>query len=134
VTARTRLALALLVRDGLVLLVHRGAWRRNYPDCWDLVGGHVEPGELPHDAVVRECREEIGVEVHGPVPFPLTNSDPALEVHAFVVTRWVGEPVNAAPDEHDYLRWFRPSELADLALADPSSLPSILAAVRDTGG
>jgi 8-oxo-dGTP diphosphatase len=53
-----------------------------------------------------------------------------LDVHAFLVTRWDGEPVNTAPKEHDDLRWFHPSELAGLTLAGPASLPSILSAVE----
>jgi len=132
--AQVSLAVAALVRDGLVLMVHRHPARRWYPDCWDLVGGHVEPGESPLRAVGRECHEELGVRVHDPVPIPMTVSDRTLEKHAFLITRWEGEPVNAAPEEHDDLRWFRPSELADLTLADPAGLPSILSAVRVGAG
>jgi hypothetical protein len=51
-------------------------------------------------------------------------------MNAFLVTRWEGEPVNAAPAEHDDLRWFRPSQLADLTLAHPASLSSILRAIE----
>ncbi len=47
----------------------------------------------------------------------MTVSDPTLDMHAFPGTRWEGEPVNAAPEEHDDLRWFRPSDLADLKMA-----------------
>lgn len=140
---RTRIpiAAAALVRDGRVLLAHRHPERLWYPNCWDLVGGHVEAAELPHQAVIRECLEELSVRVHAPLPIPMTVSDPALDVHAFLVTRWEGEPVNAAPDEHDQLRWFLPRELIHLKLADQASLPSILDAVdlasrqpRGTGG
>lgn len=127
---RTSIAVAALVRDGHVLLAHRHPSRRRYPDCWDLVGGHVEPGELPRQAVGRECLEELGVRIHDPRPVPMTISDPTLEMHAFVVTRWDGEPVNAAPEEHDDLRWFRPEDLADLTMAHPGSRPGILSAVR----
>jgi 8-oxo-dGTP pyrophosphatase MutT (NUDIX family) len=56
-TARIPIAAAALVRDGRVLLAHRHPARRWYPDCWDLVGGHIEPGESPVHAVTRECRE-----------------------------------------------------------------------------
>ncbi len=57
-------------------------------------------------------------------------SDPSLNVYAFLVTSWQGEPVNAAPEEHDQLRWFRPCELADLEMAHPAGLSSILRAVH----
>src|SRR6478735_9138275 len=123
--ARIPIALALLVRDGQALLAHRDPSRRWYPDCWDLVGGHVESGELPHQAVRRECLEELGVRVHDPLPIPMSVSDPTLDVHAFLVTQWDGEPVNAAPEEHDDLRWFRPTDVADLRLAHPGSRSSI---------
>lgn len=53
---------------------------------------------------------------------------------AFLVTRWTGEPVNVAPEEHDDLRWFRPDNLADLTLAHPETLPAILSAVRTASG
>ena len=128
--APTSISMAALVRDGLVLLVHRHPSRRWYPDCWDLVGGHVESGELPQQAVSRECLEELGVQVHDPVPIPMVVSDRGLDVHAFLVTRWDGEPVNAAPEEHDDLRWFRPSDLTNLTLAHPASLPNLLSAIR----
>lgn len=129
-TSQIRLSVAALVRDGLVLLVHRHPSRRWYPDCWDLVGGHVEPNESPHQAVMRECLEELGVHVHDPQPIPMTVSDATLDMHAFLITRWEGEPVNAAPEEHDDLRWVRPSELADLTMAHPASRPSILSAIQ----
>lgn len=129
-TVRTSIAVAALVRDGLLLLVHRHPTRQRYPDCWDLVGGHVEPAESPHQAVSRECLEELGVHVHDPLPIPMTVGDATLDMHAFLVTRWEGEPANAAPEEHDDLRWFRPSDLADLTLAHPASLSSILSAVQ----
>ena len=128
--AKTPIAVALLVRDGKALLAHRHPRRRWYPDSWDLVGGHVEPGELPVEAVVRECLEELGVHVHDPVPFVMPFSDPSLEMHAFLITQWDGDPANCAPDEHDDLRWVTPEEITTLTLADPLALPSILGAIE----
>ena len=130
--AQIPIAVAVLVRDGHVLMVHRHPLRRWYPDCWDVVGGHIESGESPHQAVIRECLEELGVHVSDPRPVPMTVSDPTLDVHAFVVTRWEGEPFNAAPDEHDDLRWFRPGDLAALKLAHPASLSNIVSALTAT--
>jgi 8-oxo-dGTP diphosphatase len=85
---------------------------------------------MPHQAVRRECLEELGVHVHDPQPISMRVSDPTLDMHAFLVTRWEGEPLNAAPEEHDDLRWFRPSDLADLKMAHPASVPSIVSAVQ----
>ena len=131
---RIPIAVAALVRDGLVLLGHRHPSRQRYPGCWDLVGGHVEPGELPDRAVRRECLEELGVHVHDPLPIAMPVVDPRIELHGFVVTRWEGEPVNTAPEEHDEVRWFHPGELAYLVMAHPAARPSILRAIRGAAG
>lgn len=32
-----------------------------FPDCWDLIGGHVEEGETPEEALIREVKEELGI-------------------------------------------------------------------------
>ncbi|KQU68495.1 NUDIX domain-containing protein [Phycicoccus sp. Root101] len=129
--APIEIATAVLVRDGLVLLAHRHARRQAYPDRWGFVGGHVEPGELPHQAVIRECLEELGVHVQNPLPITMTVSDPGLVMHGFLVTDWRGEPVNAAPEEHDDLAWFRPEDLAELEMGHPETLPSVLGAIKD---
>lgn len=34
-----------------------------FPDHWDLIGGHVEDGETPEEALVREVREELGIKL-----------------------------------------------------------------------
>ena len=129
------IALAALVRDGRILLAHRHPQRRWYPDCWDLIGGHVEPGESPVEAVRRECREEIDVEVSGErsVDVDVDVIDPDLVPHVFLVTTWIGQPVNAALDEHDALAWFGVDDLADLPLAHPTYvtlLPMMISAAQ----
>ena len=129
------IATAVLMREGRVLMLHRHPQRQAYPDCWGLVGGHVESGESPAEAISRECLEELGVRIHDPQPIPMTVTNPALEMHGFLVTRWEGEPFNAAPEEHDELRWFRPSDLSEMRMAHPESLVSIMRAGQtDTGG
>ena len=124
------IATAALIRDGRVLLAHRHPLRRWYPDCWDLVGGHIEPGESPEQAVIRECLEELGVRIFNPRPLPMTFTNPGITMNAFVVTHWQGNPVNAAPDEHDQLVWFTPADLPHLKLADPAVLPALQNATR----
>ena len=111
----------LLVRGDRVLLGHRSPSRRWYPDVWDVVGGHVEPGEDERAALLRELREEIGVdatEVDDEPVLRVEEGELALTVHA--VRAWVGEPRNLEPQEHDELRWVSAAEVAALRLAHPS--------------
>lgn len=127
-------AVAILVRNGQTFLAHRHPRREWYPDCWDLVGGHLEPGEEPLAALRRECREEIGIEVREARALELRSFDPSIRLHAYLVTAWDGEPVNLAEDEHDDLGWFGASDLPCLTLADPAVLPLLLDLLDDGRG
>ncbi|MGW4501124.1 NUDIX domain-containing protein [Micromonospora sp. NPDC004336] len=60
-TEPLRCAGALIVDDeGRLFVQRRSADRRIFPNCWDIVGGHVEPGEDVGDALHREVTEETG--------------------------------------------------------------------------
>ncbi|MHA3701782.1 NUDIX domain-containing protein [Jatrophihabitans sp. YIM 134969] len=113
---------ALLVRDRTVLLAHRSPAKRWYPDVWDVVGGHVDPGETPAQALTRELGEEVGV-VPTDLGDPLarivdpTGQGGGLDIRIWVVRTWAGEPSNLAPEEHDDLRWFTVEQTRGLRLA-----------------
>ena len=109
-----------LVRDGRILLVHRSPAKAWYPNVWDFPGGHVEPGETSREALVRELREELGVQITPPAAgalLTIRRDDLLLEI--WRVDEWAGEITNAAPEEHDALRWFGGAEAQSLELADP---------------
>ena len=125
-----RVAAAVFRREGRVLLCHRRPNRQWYADCWDLPGGHLEPGETGEDAVARECAEELGVRVRDVRRHAAGLDLPGVDLHLFVVESWEGEVVNAAPEEHDDLGWFTASELSDLVLADVRYL-TVLPALLD---
>lgn len=55
-------AAAVVLRGGKVLLTRRMKGV-HLADLWEFPGGKLEPGESPEAAVVRECHEELGVEV-----------------------------------------------------------------------
>ncbi|WP_167604461.1 NUDIX domain-containing protein [Micromonospora auratinigra] len=60
-TEPLRCAGALIVDDdGRLFVQRRSPERRIFPNCWDIVGGHVEPGESLDEALRREVTEETG--------------------------------------------------------------------------
>jgi len=95
---------AILQQDGLLLLGRRAA-HRSYPDCWDIIGGHVERGETIEQALVREVEEEVGVT---PTQFAKLTSLHAegIELHIYRVDAWTGGSPTLRGDEHAELRWF----------------------------
>jgi 8-oxo-dGTP diphosphatase len=120
---RVRIVTGLLRDGNRILLCHRSPQRRWYPDVWDLPGGHVEPGERPGAALVRELREELGIVIAAPL------GPPVQEVHAgtvdmqiWLIEAWTGSPANVAPDEHDAIAWFTEDALGDLSLAHDTYL------------
>lgn len=113
----------ILRRDGTLLLCHRRPDRANYPDLWDVPGGHINEGESIVEALVRELAEELGIQVEPPQGDPwVTIQANGLELHLFLIDRWKGEPRNLALDEHDDTQWVDHRELAHLELADPTYL------------
>lgn len=78
---------------------------------WEFVGGKVEPGETKQEALVRECREELGVTVSvGNVYMELTHDYPDLTVH---LTLFHAEITDGVPQllEHKAICWIAPEEI-----------------------
>ncbi|MBI2235600.1 MAG: NUDIX domain-containing protein [Magnetospirillum sp.] len=111
--------LAIVPRDGRVLLVQRG----RDPDRgkWGFPGGLIEPGETVPVAALRELAEETGVvAVAGPVVEVIDVVTPDAEGRAryhfrltAVLCRWVSGD-GAAGDDAAALGWFTPGEIAGL--------------------
>jgi len=117
----------VLTQGGRVLLCHRRADRAWYADVWDFPGGHVEAGELPFAALVRELREELGIEVTS-ARLQRREGMAGADLAFWVVDDWTGTPANLAPEEHDQVAWFTLDEVRTLALADDFS-PALLTEV-----
>jgi 8-oxo-dGTP pyrophosphatase MutT (NUDIX family) len=111
-----------------VLLCHRRADRTWYPDVWDLPGGHVGPEESPREALSRELREELGIDVRlADAASPEILEEDDVEFHLWVVNEWDGEVRNAAVEEHDDIGWFTRPEVERLPLASELYLDLLFA-------
>jgi 8-oxo-dGTP diphosphatase len=125
-----KLVAGVIVDGDHVLLCLRGPDRAWYPGKWDLVGGHVEPGEPAAKALVREAREELGIRLREPLGPPLTTvvtSD--AEIAIWLIEDWSGVPTNAAPAEHEAVGWFDLDKLDALDLAHPNYVPIVNEAI-----
>ncbi|WP_431775959.1 (deoxy)nucleoside triphosphate pyrophosphohydrolase [Streptomyces cucumeris] len=95
---------------------------------WELPGGKVEPGETPPRALVRELREELGVEVR-PLE-PLAGEWPLKP--GYVLRVWTARLVSGTPrplQDHDELRWLTPDRVDEVDWLDQDR-PAVAQAVR----
>ena len=58
-----QIAIALIWRDGKILIQRRLANADHLPNLWEFPGGKIEEGETPREAAIREAREELGIEI-----------------------------------------------------------------------
>jgi 8-oxo-dGTP diphosphatase len=96
--------------DGSFLLAQRPTGKV-YGGYWEFPGGKVEPGELIAEALNRELREELGIDVE--LAYPWINRDysyphATVRLHFYRVVRWHGQP---QPQEKQALSWQRNHEL-----------------------
>lgn len=110
-------AYLILQQDGAVLLSRRA--NTGYRDGWySLVAGHLEGGETAEQCIVREAREEAGIELQPEdveVRHVMHRLAPDREYFDLFLTadKWQGEIINMEPDKCSELAWHRVSELPD---------------------
>ena len=122
-------ACALVDADGRVLLAQRPEGKQ-LAGLWEFPGGKVEPGETPEECLIRELREEIGVETKAACLAPLTFAshsydDFHLLMPLYVCRRFTGI---AAPREGQALKWVKPVRLRDYPMppADAPLIPFLI--------
>ena len=125
-SAPVDVAVAVLIRpDGKALLARRPA-SKVYAGYWEFPGGKVEPGEPVIEALKREIREELGVEIgraHPWITRVFAYPHATVRLHFHRVTAWRGEPRAL---EHEAIAWQRP-EAAELAPMLPANGPVLRA-------
>ena len=102
---------AALIWEGERFLICQRPAHKARGLLWEFVGGKVEPGETPEQALVRECREELDVTVSVGEPFmDVVHAYPDLTVH---LTLFHAALDGGVPRllEHNDLRWVTPAEI-----------------------
>ena len=118
---------AALIRQGDRFMACQRPAHKARGLLWEFVGGKVESGETHEQALIRECREELGVEVGvSDVFFDVIHEYPDLTIHLTVFNAYI---VSGTPQrlEHADIRYITPEEIDDYAFcpADEAILQKI---------
>ncbi|UTW52980.1 (deoxy)nucleoside triphosphate pyrophosphohydrolase [bacterium SCSIO 12827] len=123
-------AAVLVDIDGRVLVAQRPEGKA-MAGLWEFPGGKLEVGELPETALVRELKEELGIDLTESCLAPLTFASHLYEdfhllMPVYVARQWKGEPRGL---DGQALKWVQPVKLRDLAM--PPADEPLVALIRD---
>jgi 8-oxo-dGTP diphosphatase len=122
-------ACALIDVDGRVLLAQRPPGK-TLAGLWEFPGGKVEPGETPEETLIRELREEIGIETKTACLAPLTFASHTYETFHLLMPLYVCRRYEgiARPLEGQALKWVRPRDMRDYPMppADEPLIPFLI--------
>lgn len=99
---------ALIIKDGLVLASHR----RDNPNSWGLIGGKIDAGETPLQAMIRETIEETGFTAD--FEYLDLRFDGDYHVHVFIGNN----PIKSFEDDEGMWKWVGPDEICKGDFAD----------------
>ena len=106
----TEVVAALVWDNGRFMICQRPAHKSNAL-LWEFVGGKLEKGETKQEALIRECREELGITVEvGEEFFDVVHQYPDILVHLTIFNARIAE---GTPEllEHNDLKWILPGEI-----------------------
>ncbi len=109
--------------QGQILLIKRSQQEKNFPGKWGLVSGFMEWGETVEDALKREAREEVGIEVevvrfvgrYYDSPDRHPSKTTVCLPHICKIVK--GEPTVNQPEEVQEVKWVDPAEVKNLDMA-----------------
>ena len=110
---------ALIINDNNeTLLLKRTSKSRNEAGFWSKPGGGVELGEKVEDALKREIKEELGVDIKIIKPLGFTDHIIKSENQHWVAFSYLakiesGVPMNLEPEKHEEIRWFKFNNLPE---------------------
>jgi 8-oxo-dGTP diphosphatase len=116
----TVVAAAIVNPMGEILLSRRPEGKP-MAGMWEFPGGKLEEGESPEEALVRELREEIGIDVEAKALIPATFASHCYEnfhllMPLFLVQEWKNDPT---PLEGQLLQWFKLSQIDTTTMPPP---------------
>ena len=113
-------AVALLDWQGKVLISYRSEDHSVLPNFWEFPGGKIEPNETPETALVRELKEELGIDTHESCLAPLSfsshqYSEFQILLLLYICRKWKGSARAISASE---LKWVFARDLRGYAMPE----------------
>ena len=106
-----------VVRDGDRVLMAQRPEGKAQTGLWEFPGGKVEPGETPEEALARECREELLLEIEAPrVITSVIHRYPAMTIRLMLVECRARPGSVPVPQEGQAVGWYRAADMESLPL------------------
>ena len=105
----------LVNNDNQILLSQRSA-DKSFPGQWEFPGGKIESSETAHEALIRELKEELGIDIDNSYLFKRIEhyyDSFTANIEFFLVDSWSGE---LSGEEGQLVRWFSVRDLRDLPI------------------
>ena len=105
----------LINNDNQILLSQRTA-DKSFPGQWEFPGGKIESSEMAHEALIRELKEELGIDIDNSYLFKRIEhyyDSFTANIEFFLVDSWSGE---LSGEEGQLVRWFSVRDLRDLPI------------------
>ncbi|NVJ60797.1 MAG: 8-oxo-dGTP diphosphatase MutT [Gammaproteobacteria bacterium] len=109
---------AAIILDGRKVLLAQRPMHKHQGGKWEFPGGKVENGETPEEALIRECKEEIGIVAISPTLFDSILFDypeKQVSLQFYLVKKFDGQPKGIEGQKVD---WFNIEALGSLSFPE----------------
>jgi len=115
-----------IIKDGDRYLVGQRAANKSQGGLWEFMGGKIEPGETPEQALSRECREELALEIEDEhIIDSVVHEYPEKTIRLTLIS--CSPKFGSIPKalEHQQIRWVTRAEMASMPFcpADKDLMP-----------
>ena len=120
-----------LVNENNEILIGKRPIHDTYAGYWEFPGGKIKNKEHPEEALIRESKEEIGINLEKSCLAPLTfttftNNNQNLILLLYVARKWNNTP---STNFHSELSWVKPNKLRDYKMPKANSF--LIGSIQD---
>ena len=107
-----------IIKDGDRYLVGQRPANKSQGGMWEFMGGKIEPGETPEQALARECREELALEIENEnVVDSVVHEYPEKTIRLILISCSPKSDSVPKAIEHQQIRWVTREEMDGLPFA-----------------